>query len=177
MEKPHKIMILLLLMLIFSIQTTGIDVKYKPKPKEIVKPVHISKVIKPKKIKYDAKTIYLAKLIQSEGLNQPLKAKIGIGNVILNRHKSYSHNLINVKRIVNARGQFDGTKHRLFRIKPSEECLIAASLAYKGINTIGKATHFCNRKECSPSWVHKFKFIKRIGDTSFYENSDWYKVH
>lgn len=104
----------------------------------------------------------IARVIQHESGNQPLKGKIGVANVILNRAKS-SQFPNTVSGVLNQKNQFPGATNAT----PKAEAIIAAKLAMDGANTVGNACWFNGvGRAC---WASKNKsLIATIGGHAFY---------
>lgn len=116
---------------------------------------------------YNADALYwLSHIIYSESGNQPLKGKIGVGNVILNRVESplFPNTIYNV---IFQKNQFSPASSGSIYKEPNAESVIAAKLCLDGAEVLPSALWF-NRAGIS-CWASKNKsFIATIGAHSFY---------
>ena len=104
----------------------------------------------------------LSRVIMHESGNQPLRGKISVGNVILNRVASpiYPNT---VYAVIFEPHQFPGATDAT----PSAECILAAKLAMDGAQVVPGALYF-NRADSS-SWASRNKtYITAIGGHAFY---------
>lgn len=112
---------------------------------------------------YDAEVVdLLARVITHESGNQPLKGKIAVGNVILNRVASPSFPNT-VSKVISQPGQFPGAT----RCKPNSESIIAAKLCLDGAMVVPGAYWFNGAdKSC---WASRNKsLVATIGGHAFY---------
>lgn len=117
---------------------------------------------------YNSNTVeLLAHLIYSEGGDQPLKGKIAIGNVVVNRVLSPSFPN-SVSEVIYANNQFDGIKSNNFRKQPNDESYIAAKIALEYTQVVDGALYF--NMTGMNSWASKAKhYITTIGDHDFFK--------
>lgn len=119
---------------------------------------------------YNQDVILLAKLIQSEALAEPYEGKVAVGAVVINRlnSKKYPNTLNDV--IYQGNGsQFHGTRSKLFKREPSEDCIKASKEALSGVDNTNGALFFLNRNISNPDFISRKTFIRRIGDHWFYK--------
>lgn len=116
---------------------------------------------------YDANTLYwLSHIINAESGNQPLKGKIGVGNVILNRVNSplFPNTVYDV---VFQKNQFTPARTGSINKEPNSESVIAAKLCLDGAQVLPSALWF-NRAGVS-CWASRNKScVATIGAHSFY---------
>lgn len=108
----------------------------------------------------------ISRVISSEAGNQPLKGKLAVGNVIMNRVASERFPN-SVYDVLYARNQFTIVHHAIFQRDPNAESVIAAKLALEGANVVPGAVYYCTvGLNC---WMSRScPFIATIADHSFY---------
>lgn len=119
--------------------------------------------LKSEDIPYDETTLdLLARVITHESGNQPLKGKMAVGNVILNRANS-TRFPNTVYEVIYSPNQFPGATNAT----PNEESILAARLVLEGANVVPGAYYFNGAgKSC---WASRNKsLIATIGGHSFY---------
>lgn len=116
---------------------------------------------------YDANALYLlSHIIHAESGNQPLRGKIAVGNVILNRVKSplFPNTIYEV---IYQKNQFSPAKNGSIDRTPNEESVIAAKLCLDGAVVLPTALWF-NRAGLN-CWASRNKScIATIGSHAFY---------
>lgn len=110
-------------------------------------------------------TELLARLIESEAGDEPYLGKLAVGNVVLYRTKQNSSS---IEEAIYTKGQFDGIHTDNFNIRPSEECIQAATEVLNGKEILEDGYFFVNLNVASPSWAKTDNFITRIGDHWFF---------
>ena len=116
---------------------------------------------------YDADALFwLSHIINAESGNQPLRGKIAIGNVVLNRvkHPSFPDSIYDV---LFQTGQFYDTYAGAITKEPNNESIIAAKLCLDGAVVLPNAYWF--NGVGIPCWASSNKtLIAVIGDHAFY---------
>lgn len=114
----------------------------------------------------DDDVMLLAKLINSEAGNEPFEGKVAVANVVLYRSKIEKES---IRKIIYARGQFDGVDTNSFMNFPNNESIDAAQRAINGEKVLDNAYYYANLNLCSPSWATEKRFLCRIGDHWFFK--------
>lgn len=114
-------------------------------------------------IPYDDTTLdLLARVITHESGYQPLKGKMAVGNVILNRvaHPSFPNT---VYEVIYQKNQFPGATD----LAPNAQSVLAARLVLEGANVVPNALYFNGvGKSC---WASRNKsLVAEIGGHAFY---------
>jgi len=107
----------------------------------------------------------LARLIQSESLDEPYEGKLWVGSVVVNRMRVYRKSM---NQIIFQKSQFDGTKTKLFNSEPSEECITASKQILIGNIVSSEVLYFVDLRKCNPSWVRNLRVVTRVGTHTFY---------
>ncbi len=120
-------------------------------------------------IAYQSDVLYwLSHIINAESGNQPLRGKIGVGNVVLNRVAS-SRFPNTVYEVIHQRNQFTPVANGSIRLQPNAESIIAAKLCLDGANTVGNALYFLNPRVSRNSWASRNRpYVATIGGHAFY---------
>jgi len=118
---------------------------------------------------YHADDLYwLSRIIYAESGNQPLKGKIAVGNVVLNRVAS-SNFPDSVKEVIFQKNQFSPVASGSIYRSPNEESVAAAKLCLDGANTIGSALFFFNPDISGNCWAARNRtYVATIGAHDFY---------
>lgn len=118
---------------------------------------------------YDADTLYwLSHIINAESGNQPLRGKIAVGNVVMNRVAS-SIFPNNVYDVIYQRNQFTPVQNGSIKLTPNTESVIAAKLVLDGANTAGNSLYFVNPKASPNSWASRNRpYVATIGAHAFF---------
>lgn len=114
---------------------------------------------------------WLARIISAESRGEPLRGKIAVGNVILNRVKSRSFpNTIYGVIFDRKYGvQFSPVANGTIYNVPTAESIIAAKICLEGYSISDKILYFVNPKKAPNSWISKNgTLITTIGNHSFY---------
>lgn len=117
---------------------------------------------------YNSNDLYwLSRIITAESRNQPLKGKIGVGTVIMNRVESPKFpNTIH--DVIFSGNQFSPVQNGSIYNEPSQESVIAAKLVLDGAREAGDSLFF-NRAGLN-CWAARSKeHITTIADHSFYQ--------
>ena len=114
---------------------------------------------------------WLSRIINAESGGEPLKGKIAVGNVILNRTKdSYFPSTIYGVIFDKKNGvQFSPTQNGTIYNSPNAQSIIAAKICLEGYSVNEDILYFVNASVVPNSWVAKNRPIfAKIGNHSFY---------
>jgi N-acetylmuramoyl-L-alanine amidase len=121
---------------------------------------------------YDADAVYwLSRIISAESMSEPLKGKIAVGNVIMNRVKSpdFPDTIYGV--IFDSRwgGQFQPVKNGSIYNTPGADSVLAAKLCLDGASVVGDSIFFLNPAISSNFWTMQNRdYMATIGNHQFY---------
>lgn len=117
---------------------------------------------------YNAEDLrWLSRIMFAESGNQPLKGKIAVGTVIMNRVESAKFPNT-VRDVIFAPNQFTPAMTGSINREPSEECVFAAKLVLDGAREAGGSLYF--NQAGVPCWASKNKnYVTTIADHSFYQ--------
>jgi N-acetylmuramoyl-L-alanine amidase len=121
---------------------------------------------------YDDDAVYwLSRIIHAESRSEPLKGKIAVGNVILNRVRDpgFPDTIYGV--IFDSRwgGQFQPVKNGAINNTPSADSILAAKLCLDGASVAGSSLFFLNPAISSNFWMMQNKsHVTTIGNHQFY---------
>lgn len=122
---------------------------------------------------YDSSSIYwLSRIIHAESESEPLKGKIAVGNVILNRVKSpsFPNTIYDVIFDRNFGIQFEPVRNGTINDMPNEESILAAKLCLDGAEVVGNSIYFLNPVKSTQLWALKnCVYVATIGNHQFYE--------
>ncbi len=119
----------------------------------------------------DDEVLWLSRIINAESGGEPLKGKIAVGNVILNRVRSsaYPNTIYGVIFDKRYGVQFSPTSNGTIYNTPNEESIIAAKICLEGYTISDKIIYFVNPKKAPNSWVSKNRpHFTTIGNHAFY---------
>lgn len=114
---------------------------------------------------------WLSRIVHAESQGEPMKGKIAVANVVLNRVKSplYANNIYDVIFDHNYGVQFTPTINGTIYQSPSGECIAAAKRALGGERHAGESLYFLNPAIAQSFWiVNNRPFFKTIGNHDFY---------
>lgn len=121
---------------------------------------------------YDQDSIYwLSHIINAESGIEPLKGKVAVGNVVLNRVKSkdFPNNIHDVIFDHKYGIQFEPVENGTVYNMPNEESILAAKLCLDGASVIGNSLYFLNPAIATNQWtVKNCTYIATIGNHQFY---------
>ncbi len=119
----------------------------------------------------DDEIYWLSKIIHAESRGEPMRGKIGVGNVILNRVKSkdYPNTIYGVifdrKHGVQFSPVLDGSIYHT----PYGDSVIAAKRALSGENVVGASLFFLNPITATNHWIPNSRpFYTAIANHHFY---------
>jgi len=114
---------------------------------------------------------WLSRIIYAESGGEPLKGKIAVGNVILNRRAhSYFPNTIYGVIFDKKNGvQFSPAQNGTIYKTPNAQSIIAAKICLEGYSMSNDILYFVNASLVPNSWVVKNRpLYAKIGNHSFY---------
>ncbi len=119
----------------------------------------------------DEDLYWLSRIVHAESQGEPMKGKIGVANVVLNRVESPLYDNT-IKEVVFDRKygvQFTPTLNGTIYETPLGDSVVAAKRALLGENHAGKSLYFLNPKIAESFWiVNNRTFYKSIGNHDFY---------
>lgn len=114
---------------------------------------------------------WLARIISAESRGEPLRGKIAVGNVILNRvrSKAYPNTIYGVIFDKKYGVQFSPASNGTIYNTPTAESIIAAKICLEGYSISDKILYFVNPKKAPNSWISKNgTLFTTIGNHAFY---------
>jgi len=114
---------------------------------------------------------WLSRIIYAESGAEPLRGKIAVGNVILNRVRStaYPNTIYGVIFDKRYGVQFSPTANGTIYKTPNAESIIAAKICLEGYTVSDKILYFVNPVKAPGSWVSKnCTLFEKIGNHNFY---------
>ena len=116
---------------------------------------------------YNGYTLYwLSHIINAESGNQPMKGKIAVGNVVMNRVKSAKFPN-NIKDVLFQKNQFSPAMSGSIYRDPNEESVIAAEMVMDGAVVLKYALFF-NREGMNTYAARNRTYVTTIGGHDFY---------
>lgn len=109
---------------------------------------------------------WLSRAIYSESGNQPMKGRIAVGTVILNRvaNEAFPNT---IKEVIFAPRQFSPVSNGTIFLTPDEQSVVAAKLCLDGVREAGECLYF--NVTSMVSWADKSRTLYcTIGDHNFY---------
>lgn len=121
---------------------------------------------------YDSDTVYwLSRIISAESRGEPLRGKIAVGNVVLNRVKSslFPNTVYGVIFDSKYGVQFTPTANGTIYNEPDAESIAAAKLCLDGAQVSGSIMYFINPRIAESMWVvNTCSYVTTIGNHDFY---------
>ena len=114
---------------------------------------------------------WLSRIISAESAGQPLKGKIAVGNVVLNRvaHHSYPNTIYGVIFDRKYGTQFEPVLNGTIYRTPNAESVIAAKICLEGYTISDEILFFYNPRIAESNWIARNReFFAVIGDHWFY---------
>ncbi len=122
---------------------------------------------------YDKNELYwLSRIIEAEAGAEPMRGKILVGNVVLNRVKSgeFPNDIYSVIFDRNYGVQFTPVANGTIYNTPSKDSIIAAKLCLDSYFISSEAMYFLNPRLSTNFWVpNNRKYIMSVGCHDFYE--------
>lgn len=118
---------------------------------------------------YNSTDLYwLSRIIYAESGGEPLKGKIAVGNVVLNRVNN-SRFPTTVYNVIFQKNQFSPASSGSIHRTPSAESVIAAKIALEGYKVAENSLFFLNRSIARSRWMEKnCTYVATIGRHTFY---------
>lgn len=119
----------------------------------------------------DDEIYWLAKIISCESEDEPIKGKVAVGNVVLNRVRSeeYPDTIYSVIFDKKHGYQFQPVENGSINKEPVQEAYLAAKLCLEGENVVGNCKYFLNPKIATSNWIPLNKsYFTTIGNHDFY---------
>lgn len=121
---------------------------------------------------YNADDLYwLSRIISAESQGEPLRGKIAVGNVVLNRVQSsdFPSDIYSVIFDERWGGQFEPVRNGAIYQTPTAESVLAARLCLEGINVAGSSLYFLAPALTSNHWIMQNRpYVMTIGAHWFY---------
>lgn len=121
---------------------------------------------------YSEDAVYwLSRIISAEAKGEPLRGKIAVGNVILNRVRSsaFPNTIYGVIFDKKYGVQFTPTANKTIYAAPTEESIIAAKICLEGYSVNTGILYFVNPVKSPNSWASKNRvYFGKIGNHAFY---------
>ena len=121
---------------------------------------------------YDSGELYwLSRIISAESAGEPLRGKIAVGNVVINRknHKSYPNTIYGVIFDRKNGTQFSPVSFGTIYNSPSSESIVAAKICLEGYSISDSILFFMNPKIATNNWISQNRpFAFKIGNHYFY---------
>lgn len=115
--------------------------------------------------------LWLSRIISAEAKGEPLRGKIAVGNVILNRvaHSAFPNTIYGVIFDRKYGVQFTPTTNGAIYQAPTEESIIAAKICLEGYSVSTGILYFVNPVKAPNSWASKNRaYFGKIGNHAFY---------
>ncbi|WP_197479990.1 cell wall hydrolase [Paenibacillus swuensis] len=111
--------------------------------------------------------LLLAKLIESEAGGEPMKGKVAVGNVVMNRVEDPRFP-DSIRDVIYAHNQFEVVANgAIDRKVPSADSLSAAQQALGGVNYVPQAVFFYNPSAVRSPFLESLDFVTDIGGHRF----------
>ena len=121
---------------------------------------------------YRSDAVYwLSRIISAEAKGEPLRGKIAVGNVILNRVRSsaFPNTIYGVIFDKKYGVQFTPAANGTIYQTPTEESIIAAKICLEGYSVNQDILYFVNPVKAPNSWASKNRpYFGKIGNHAFY---------
>ncbi len=121
---------------------------------------------------YDNDEVYwLSRIINAESESEPIRGKIAVGNVILNRVASpdFPNSIYGVIFDTTGGIQFTPVANGTINNTPTSESILAAKLCLDGASVVGSSMFFLNPAIATSSWITRTRtYVATIGNHKFY---------
>ena len=122
---------------------------------------------------YNSDDLYwLSRIISAEARGEPMKGKIAVGNVVLNRKASpsYPNTVYGVIFDRKHGTQFSPVSYGTIYNTPTEESIVAAKICLEGYTISDEILFFVNPKYATSNWIANNRpFAFRIGNHYFFK--------
>ncbi|MBR2011165.1 MAG: cell wall hydrolase [Clostridia bacterium] len=115
--------------------------------------------------------LWLSRIISAEAKGEPLRGKIAVGNVILNRvqDSAFPNTIYSVIFDKKYGVQFTPAANGTVYQTPTEESIIAAKICLEGYTVSTGILYFVNPTKAPGSWASKNRaYFGKIGNHAFY---------
>jgi len=133
--------------------------------------VSINTSTTPNNLYTEDEVYWLSRIIEAEASGEPLKGKVAVGEVILNRVESseFPNTIWEVIFDTNFGVQFEPVANGSIYNTPSEESIEAAKIALSGSNHVGNSLYFLNPSIAESKWImNNREFYATIANHEFY---------
>lgn len=116
--------------------------------------------------------LWLARIISAEAQGEPMKGKIAVGNVVLNRVRSsaYPNTIYGVIFDRRYGIQFSPVANGTIYNNPTAESIIAAKICLEGYTLSDRILYFVNPKVAPNSWIaYNRPYAFTVGNHAFFE--------
>ena len=104
---------------------------------------------------YEEEDLYwLSRIISAESRGEPLRGKIAVGNVVLNRVRD-RYFPATIRDVIFQSGQFTPVKNGHIYDAPTAESILAAKLCLEGAVVTDDALYFCNPAISTGTWMQE----------------------
>ena len=120
----------------------------------------------------DDHVFWLARIISAEAQGEPMKGKIAVGNVILNRVRSsaYPNTIYGVIFDRKYGTQFSPVANGTIYNTPTPDSIVAAKMCLEGYSLSSDILYFVNPKKAPNSWIAKNRpYAFTVGNHAFFE--------
>ena len=114
---------------------------------------------------------WLAKIISSESEDEPMKGKIAVGNVVINRvlSEEYPNTIYSVIFDKEHGVQFQPVANGSIYKEPVQDAYLAAKLCLEGYSVVADCKYFLNPSKATSLWIPNNKsYYTTIGNHDFY---------
>lgn len=122
---------------------------------------------------YNADEVFwLARIISAEAKGEPMKGKLAVGNVVLNRVRSsaFPNTIYGVIFDKKYGIQFAPVSNGTIYNTPTVGSIIAAKMCFEGYSLSSDVLYFVNPKKAPNSWIAKSRpYAFTVGNHAFYE--------
>ena len=122
---------------------------------------------------YNSDEVYwLARIISAESRGEPMKGKIAVGNVVLNRVRSsaYPNTIYGVIFDKRYGIQFAPVANGTIYNTPTSDSIIAAKICLEGYSLSNEVIYFLNPSASTSSWIIRSRpYAFTIGKHAFYK--------
>ncbi len=122
---------------------------------------------------YNADQVYwLARIISAEAKGEPMKGKLAVGNVVLNRMRSseFPNTIYGVIFDKKYGIQFAPVSNGTIYNTPTVDSIIAAKMCLEGYSLSSEVLYFVNPKKAPNSWISWNRpYAFTVGNHAFYE--------
>lgn len=150
----------------------SLDVEWEDKTKSVYLVGKPKGLAKGKDFYAEEDLYWLSRIIQAESNGEPLRGKIAVGNVIINR-KRRSDYPNTVKTVIFDKKygtQFTPVANGSIYNTPSSESIKAAKIVLDGYSINDEIIFFINPRIASNFWITQHRtFVIRIGNHAFYK--------